>query len=340
MIEFYLETLEHRTRTGLSFPEMTGLLEKYEAGRGSLVFLNSLMRTLLRQATTIVDSKGIRPSQVLAALCSDLLKSEAAQELEVQLAIWEAHNTREDHLATRPNMPLKMANVYNFQIGEKAKGISEARSVPLRISERYPDSIIEELLDSGGGLRMSSDLGYLSFPIESEGIVVGSFTIIYSIGSLHTVPLREWAILRAIFNPSNESAVSKLTSEVFDKKALRAFVGARRLASEGNSPLVEPRHLLFALFREDEGLFRLGLSLDDVLIKKLRTALRVEMPKVQFTISRSLPFSDSLNRVLGFARHKAMKQHDTHIRSQHLFDALLDERDAVVMKLLRNSRIR
>jgi hypothetical protein len=121
--------------------------------------------------------------------------------------------------------------------------------------------------------------------------------------------------------------------ERYTEKARRIIFFARYEASIFGSPYIETEHLLLGLLREEKRAF--------AWIPKAPTAeavrQRIEgwLPKKPSTAtSVDLPLSQASKHVLDKAKDEADRLNSKHIRTEHLFLGLLQEKDATAQLLL------
>ncbi len=124
----------------------------------------------------------------------------------------------------------------------------------------------------------------------------------------------------------------------FDKftiKAQELIQQAQSLASQHGNQQIEPEHLLYAMLKAPEGiaanvLMKLGVAPDIILSD---TEQRIDqLPKVSG--AGDVYFSTTTRHVLDSAFKEADKMKDAYVSIEHIFLAILDEKDTAVSKAL------
>jgi ATP-dependent Clp protease ATP-binding subunit ClpB len=118
------------------------------------------------------------------------------------------------------------------------------------------------------------------------------------------------------------------------ERARDALVAAQELAEQRNSSQVEPEHLLYALLDQADGVapqIVRALGQDPTA---LAAELEQEMERLPKVYGGQLSLSQRLSRVLTAADAEAKQLHDDYISTEHLFLALVEQRDAPAGRLL------
>lgn len=122
--------------------------------------------------------------------------------------------------------------------------------------------------------------------------------------------------------------------ERYTEKARRVIFFARYEASQFGSSYIETEHLLLALMREDKSLMlrclQTGASLE--AIRKQIEGRVTAGEKLPTSADR--PFSETSQRVLGYAEEEADRLSHKHIGTEHLLAGLLREEGSLAAQVL------
>jgi hypothetical protein len=121
--------------------------------------------------------------------------------------------------------------------------------------------------------------------------------------------------------------------ERYTEKARRVIFFSRYEASQFGSAYIETEHLLLGLFREDKRAFRWAPGTPSAEV--IRQRIDNLVPKKPSTsTSVDLPLSKTSKQVLHRAQEEADRLNSKHIGTEHLFLALLQEKDSTAELLL------
>ncbi len=127
----------------------------------------------------------------------------------------------------------------------------------------------------------------------------------------------------------------------FDKltiKAQEALGDAQQLAHENNHQYITPGHLMISFLKQKDGIVttiiqKIGLSPDN--IRQKTQDIIDSHPKVYNETGEQLYLSSELNKVVNDAFSLAKKMKDEYVSIEHLFLALLENKNEVSMMLKR-----
>lgn len=120
--------------------------------------------------------------------------------------------------------------------------------------------------------------------------------------------------------------------ERYTEKARRVVFFARYEASQFGSPVIDAEHLLLGLLREDMSLRRWLPKTNPETIRRQIEEQCEKREKIPTSVD--LPLSATARHALKQAANEAERLADEHIGTEHLFLALLEEKDCLAGKLL------
>jgi hypothetical protein len=121
--------------------------------------------------------------------------------------------------------------------------------------------------------------------------------------------------------------------ERYTEKARRVIFFSRYEASHFGSEYIQTEHLLLGLFREDKRAFRWAPGIPSAEV--IRQRIDNLVPKKPSTsTSVDLPLSEASKNILHRAKDEADRLNSKHIGTEHLFLALLQEKDSTGKLLL------
>jgi hypothetical protein len=123
--------------------------------------------------------------------------------------------------------------------------------------------------------------------------------------------------------------------ERYTEKARRVIFFARYEASQFGSPEIDTEHLLLGLLRENKSLHRWLPKATPEAIRQRVDDSSSRRPPTSTAVD--LPLSSASKRILKHAMEEADALSHKHIGTEHLFLGLLDERDCLADKLLREA---
>jgi len=120
-------------------------------------------------------------------------------------------------------------------------------------------------------------------------------------------------------------------------KAQELIQQAQSLSSQHGNQQIEPEHLLYVMLNEPQGiakgvLLKLGVS-PEALLPDIEQAMN-QLPKVSG--AGDVYFSATTRHVLDTAFTEADKMKDAYVSIEHIFLAILDEKDTAVSKILHH----
>lgn len=117
-------------------------------------------------------------------------------------------------------------------------------------------------------------------------------------------------------------------NEQYTKKALQAIQDAQNAAIKNGNPELTDLHLHDALIRESDGMVAQVLAHLGVQIAAYRTAVRRAMENLPQQQGASQVYPNAIfQRILLKAKDEADKMGDSYVSTEHLYLALLDERN-------------
>ena len=126
--------------------------------------------------------------------------------------------------------------------------------------------------------------------------------------------------------------------ERFTEKAQQAVVDSQQTAIRMDQQQVDAEHLALALVEQEDGLIpkilmALGISPGE-FAEKLRNELE-RRPKVYGAAASNVYATRRFNQALLKAEDIAKKQKDEYVSVEHIFLALMEERDGFTAELMR-----
>src|SRR5919199_1280878 len=114
----------------------------------------------------------------------------------------------------------------------------------------------------------------------------------------------------------------------YTEKAQEALLGAQRIAEERNHSQVDAEHLLVALLQQDEGVVPRILEKLGVAPSQVLNQLSVELDKLpKIYGGTQVSMSARLRRILQQAFEEANRLTDEYVSTEHLFLAIVDDRE-------------
>jgi len=128
----------------------------------------------------------------------------------------------------------------------------------------------------------------------------------------------------------------------FTVKSQETVQQAHSLAGQMNHQQFEPEHLLSAMVDTDESIIlsiikKMGVS-QSILAKDIQQSLN-KIPKVTGSGIGEIYMSPRTRHVLETAMHKASNMKDEYVSQEHIFLAILDEKNSPAAKILKKNRI-
>lgn len=120
--------------------------------------------------------------------------------------------------------------------------------------------------------------------------------------------------------------------EKYTEKARRTIFFARYEAGQSGSPLIETKHILLGLIREDKPLLRVVFNLDTIELIEL--ILRRENPQNTIVFSHDIPLSEQSLDVLKIAESIRKRDNQKALNTEHLFLAFLESNELTIKKAL------
>ncbi len=123
----------------------------------------------------------------------------------------------------------------------------------------------------------------------------------------------------------------------FTQKSKEALGAAQQEAAERHHQVIGPKHLLFALLAQEDGLAARLLEHTGIDLRTLTVGTEQLLDKVPSVhgYESSLQMSSTLARVLAAAEQEARHMKDEYVSVEHLLLALLQEGDADVQEFLK-----
>ncbi|MDT8316484.1 MAG: ATP-dependent chaperone ClpB [bacterium] len=131
----------------------------------------------------------------------------------------------------------------------------------------------------------------------------------------------------------------------FDKftvKSQEAIAEAQAIAQKRNQQQIEVEHLLLALLDQPEGIIvpiLKKIGVDPAELRGKTGAALDKIPKVYGEPGGQVYLSPALNRVLMKAQEEADKLKDEYVSTEHVFIAILEEKDSAASAILAKSGI-
>ncbi|OYT73578.1 MAG: ATP-dependent chaperone ClpB [Chloracidobacterium sp. CP2_5A] len=125
----------------------------------------------------------------------------------------------------------------------------------------------------------------------------------------------------------------------FTLRAQEAIAAAVTLTQERQHPQVEPEHLLAALLGQADGIARPILEKIGVVVPPLLREVEAALAKLPQTSGGERYFSGRVSTLFVNARKEADKLQDTYVSTEHLLLAMVEEKESVAGRLLRQSGV-
>lgn len=125
----------------------------------------------------------------------------------------------------------------------------------------------------------------------------------------------------------------------FSSKALEYIERAQNMAIKNSNPEINEKHLAYAMFLDSDGLIFRLINLMGENSQQIRDKLKDLVERLPKQLGGDTRISTSYQRILLKSEDEAKKLGDSYIGIEHIFLALLEEKNTEVVKLLNDKKI-